>query len=45
MVNDPLPHQLTVGKLKEHLREVPDGTVVALEVPPTFPVDAFFPCF
>lgn len=37
MVNEPSPHQLTVGRLKELLRQVPDLTVVAVKVPPLPP--------
>jgi hypothetical protein len=32
-VNEPLPHNLTVGRLRELLREVPDEVVVGLAVP------------
>ena len=45
IVNEALPHMLTVGRLKELLRDVPDATVVALLVPPTFPVDPRFTLF
>jgi hypothetical protein len=34
MVNEPLPHQLTVGQLKELLRDVHDGAVVGVRLPP-----------
>lgn len=40
MTNDPLPHQLTVGQLKELLRDVPDATIVGLAVPPSLHVDS-----
>ena len=40
MVNDPMPYQLTVGQLKTMLHEVPDETVVAIVVPPSFRVDS-----
>lgn len=33
MVNEPLPHQLTVGQLRQSLEGVPDATVIALELP------------
>ena len=33
LVNEPLPHQLTVGRLRESLRGVPDHTVVCLVLP------------
>jgi hypothetical protein len=34
MPNEPLPHQLTVEKLRRLLDGVPDNTVVALKLPP-----------
>jgi hypothetical protein len=40
--SEPPPYMLTVGRLKEMLRDVPDQTVVVLVVPPTFPVDPRF---
>ena len=39
MANEPLPHQLTVGRLWELLREVPDEAVVGLVVPPWLRVE------
>lgn len=33
MRNDPMPWQLTVGQLREALRDAPDEAVVALRVP------------
>ena len=34
MVNEPMPWQLTVGQLRQALREVPDEGVVCLVVRP-----------
>lgn len=34
MPNEPMPWQLTVGKLRKTLEQVPDDVVVALVVPP-----------
>jgi hypothetical protein len=39
MENEPPPSMLTVARLREVLRDVPDQTVVVLAVPPDFPVD------
>jgi hypothetical protein len=39
MVNEPLPHQLTAGQLRESLRDVPDATVVVLVVRPSLHVE------
>jgi hypothetical protein len=33
MVNAPMPVQLTVGKLRRILENVPDNTVISLQVP------------
>jgi len=42
MVNESLPHNLTVGQLEELLRDVPDATVVIFAVPPSLLVDSRF---
>ena len=42
MVNEPLPQQPTVGRLKELLLDVPDATVVALVVTPSLRVEPRF---
>ena len=34
MANEPMPWQLTVGQLRDVLLDIPDGVVVALQVPP-----------
>jgi hypothetical protein len=34
MVNEPLPHNLTVGKLREILEGIPEQTVITLCLPP-----------
>lgn len=39
VVNEPLPHQLTVGRLRELLREIPESTVVGIAVPPSLCFD------
>jgi hypothetical protein len=33
MANEPMPWQMTVGQLRQVLRDVPDEAVVALRVP------------
>lgn len=42
MPNEPLPNQLTVGKLRRLIERAPDGAVVALELPAGFRCPAEF---
>jgi hypothetical protein len=39
MMNQPLPHQLTVGKLRQIIEGAPDETVVTLQIPAGFQAD------
>jgi hypothetical protein len=36
VVNEPMPYQLTVGRLREILRDAPDEAVIGLKLPPGF---------
>jgi hypothetical protein len=45
MANELLPFQLTAGRLKEILRDVPDATVAALVVPKGWAPDPRFTTF